>query len=330
MTALADRPTLRPAGALTPERRVLVALAACVAAAAAFALINAPADLAFLLEFRGRKIASMLLVGWATGVATVAFQTVTNNRLLTPSILGLDALYAFIQTMLVFTLGVTFTGQVGPHLMFAVNVALMLLATMGLTAMLFGKRVRSVYVVVLVGLVIGSILRAFSSLITRILDPTSYLVLQGNLFASFNAVNPELIGIAAVVVALVSGWLWHQRATLDVVSLGRDAAVNLGVDHARFVRRVLLAATLLVCVSTALVGPITFLGLIVAAIAYQLAGTGRHAVVMPLAGLLGGGVLVGGQAILEQVFDLGTVLSVIIEFAGGIAFIALILRKARA
>ena len=313
---------------LLPERRVLVAASLVAAAAVAFMVLNLSGNLGFILELRGRKVASMLLVGWATGVATVAFQTVTNNRLLTPSIMGLDALYAFIQSLMVLVLGVTLVAQIGSYTMFAVNVVLMLAVASALTGVLFGRNSRSVYVVVLAGLVLGAVLRSLSSLVARVLDPSSFQVLQDNLFASFTTVNPELIWLGAVIVAAASYWLWTQRATLDVLTLGRDAAISLGVDYSRVVRRVLLVATLLVSVSTALVGPITFLGLIVAAIAYQISGTGRHAIVMPMAGLLGMGVLVGGQTLLEQLLNQATVLAVVIEFVGGIAFIWLVMRKA--
>lgn len=85
----------------------------------------------------------------------------------------------------------------------------------------------------------------------------------------------------------------------------------------------------MVCVSTALVGPITFLGLIVAAVAYEIAGNGRHAYTMPMAGLLGVIVLVAGQTVLENLLGWNTVLSVVIEFVGGIAFIMLVIRSAK-
>ncbi|NHB85495.1 iron chelate uptake ABC transporter family permease subunit [Tessaracoccus sp. HDW20] len=245
-------PVRRP---LAPATRLWIGLAVCVLACVAFMSINVVGPPEFILAFRGRKVLAMVLVGWATGVATVAFQTVTNNRLLTPSILGLDALYAFIQTMLVFLLGVSFVGTIGPYAMFTISLTLMLASAMALTGLLFGRKGRSVYLVVLAGLVLGSILRSLSSLISRVLDPVSYLVLQGNLFASFNAVNPELIGVGAIVVAAASWWLWRQRHTLDVLTLGRESAISLGVDYQRTVRAVLLVSTLLVCVSTALVGP---------------------------------------------------------------------------
>lgn len=312
---------------LTPNRRLLIVLAVALIAIAAYMLINVTGNLEFVFSLRTKKVAAMALVGWSAGVATVAFQTVTNNRLLTPAILGLDALYVFIQTMLILVLGITFTTQLGVYPMFALNTALMMAGSVALTALLFGRRGRSVYLLVLAGLVMGSVLRSLSSLITRVLDPTSYLVLQNNLFASFSTVNPELLWGSTALVAVASVWLWMQRGTLDVLTLGRESAVSLGVDYPKVVRRVILVATLLICVSTALVGPITFLGLIVAAIAYQIAGSGKHAYTLPMAGALGLVTLVGGQAILEHLFDLSTVLSVIIEFVGGIAFIWLVIRK---
>lgn len=313
--------------ALPAPRRVAAVGALCLAAALAFLLINAGGNLAFVMELRSRKMMGMIVVGWATGIATVAFQTVTHNRLLTPSIMGLDSMYVFIQSLLAITLGVTFIGQVGVYPMFALNIALMMLAMMGLIAILFRGKRRSVYVLVLTGLVLGTVLRSASSLIQRMLDPTSFLVLQGNLFASFQTVNPELLWVSALVVAAGSVWLFRLIPELDVITLGREAAVSLGVKYDSVVRQCLLIGTLLVCVSTALVGPITFLGLIVAALAHQIGGTGRHAVVLPMAGLLGVLLLVGGQAILEQLFGLNTVLSVIIEFVGGIVFIWLVVRK---
>lgn len=314
--------------AWSPGLRLAVLGGLALAAILAFLLIDTAGNWDFALAFRGRKVAAMVLVGWATAVSTVVFQTVTNNRILTPSIMGFDAAYAFIQTALVFVLGVTAAGTLGPYGMFGINLALMVAFAAALFGWLF-RRGRSLYLMVLVGIVLGTLLRGLSSLLTRVMDPTSFLVVQGNLFASFNAVHPELLGIAALIIAAASAWLWTRRRALDVLLLGRDAAIGLGINHRREVLGVLGVATVLVATSTALVGPITFLGLIVANLAYLMAGTHRHAIVLPFAALLGVVALVGGQAILEHVFGLSTVLSVIIEFVGGIAFIAIVLRGAK-
>ncbi|MGD7732803.1 iron chelate uptake ABC transporter family permease subunit [Propionibacteriaceae bacterium G57] len=321
-----------PGTTLAPTRRRLspamrVALLGSMAALAVFAFlaIGSGGDLLFTLEFRGRKLAGMVLVGWATGVATVAFQTVTGNRILTPSVMGLDALYAFVQTFLLFQLGATITATLGPVPMFGINLGVM----MGfgvLLSLLLANRRTNVHLLVLIGIVLGTLLRSLQSLLTRMMDPTSFTQLQTYLFASFNTVHPELLWVAAVLIAGGSGWLWWRRHELDVMMLGPDAAQGLGVNPRRMITEVLLVSVLLVSASTALVGPITFLGLIVANVAYLVAGSGRHTWTMPVAGLLAIVMLVGGQAILEQVFGLSTVLSVIIEFGGGLVFIWLVIK----
>lgn len=327
MTALLTAP-LRTRK-VTPAARVGILVGAIALFAAAYLFIGVGSNLAFAMQLRLPKVLSMLMVGWATGLATVAFQTVTHNKLLTPSIMGLDSLYVFIQTMLILVLGTTFVTEVGAVPLFALNTGLIMAATMGLVALLFGRRGRSVHILVLAGLVLGTVLRSASTLLQRVMDPTAYLVLQGSMFASFTLVDPWLMWTCAGVIVVLSVWLIRQSATLDVVMLGQDQAISLGVDHARFVRQIMLAAVALVAVSTALVGPITFLGLIVAAIAYILAGTGKHHIVLPMAGALGAFTLVAGQTILEHGLGMGTVLSVIIEFVGGIVFIVLVVRSSK-
>jgi iron complex transport system permease protein len=132
-----------------------------------------------------------------------------------------------------------------------------------------------------------------------------------------------------VLVVLVTAGVWRLLPRLDVVALGRDTAVGLGVDHRRAVNRALLAVAVLVAVATALVGPITFLGLLVANLARQLLRTHRHAWVLAGAALLGLLALVGGQLVLEQVFGFNSSLSVVVNFVGGIVFIALLIREPR-
>ena len=83
----------------------------------------------------------------------------------------------------------------------------------------------------------------------------------------------------------------------------------------------------MVAASTALVGPILFFGLIVANLAYSYAGTFRHVWTLPTAALIGVLCLLGGQMVLEQLFSFGASLSMVIEFAGGLFFLYLVLRK---
>jgi len=167
-------------------------------------------------------------------------------------------------------------------------------------------------------------------MVQRMLDPNEFAVVQDMMFASFNKVDTDLLAVAAAAVAgsgIVCLRLVHA---LDVLALGRDLSVNLGVDHRRLVTALFAVVAILVSVSTALVGPITFFGLLVASLAYQVAGSDRHRETLPAAILIAIVALVGGQTVLERVFGLDTALSVIVDFAGGLAFLVLLLRSARA
>lgn len=312
-----------------PGVRLALLGAGAVAAVAAYYLIGSGGNLDFVLAYRTRKAVALVLVGWAIAVSTVLFHTITTNRILTPSIMGFDSLYVLVQTAGVFFLGVVSVNALGPVAQFAINTGVMLVASVGLFTWLLGRVGNAVHLLVLIGIVAGTLLRSLSAVLQRMLEPNAFLVLQNRLFASFTAVPPSLLAVSAVLIVAVTVVVWRQRYALDVLALGRDVATGLGVSHRRAVLGVLVAVSVLVSVSTALVGPITFFGLLVANLAYLLVGSHRHAHTLIGAGALAVITLVGGQAVLEHVFDQGTVLSVIIEFVGGIAFIVLLLRRPR-
>jgi iron complex transport system permease protein len=165
-----------------------------------------------------------------------------------------------------------------------------------------------------------------------VIDPNEFVVLQDRLFASFNSVAPDLLVIAAVLIGLVSLVLWRMRDRLDVLLLGRDVAINLGLNHRREVALVLVLVSLQVSVATALVGPlnafepVSFFGLLVANLTYLLVPGFRHRHVLPAAALVGIIILLGGQLVLERILGLEAVVGIVIEFAGGLLFIVLLLR----
>ncbi len=303
--------------------------AIAVAVATAFMTIGANGQWDFVLSFRGSKLAAMALVGYAIAVSTVLFQTITANRILTPAIMGLDSLFILIQTSLVFALGTSRVALIAPQAMFLVHCAAMIGFSWLLYRTLFSGRLQSLHLVMLVGLVLGVLFRSLATLMQRIMAPNEFIVLQDRLFANFNAVNTDVLLISAVAVAAATMLGWRSLRTFDVLALGRDAAISLGVDYKSTVTLVLIIVSVLVSVSTALVGPVTFFGLLVASLAYRIAGSSKHIHVLPIAVLIAIIALIGGQLVLERVFALNTALSIIIEFSGGIAFIILTLRSAR-
>ncbi|MCA0203570.1 MAG: iron chelate uptake ABC transporter family permease subunit [Proteobacteria bacterium] len=307
------------------HRMALLALLALLAAAA-FLLLNARGSWDFLLPFRGRKLAALAVVAVAIALSTVVFQTVTQNRILTPAIMGFDALYVLIQTGLVFGLGAGRVSALDARLVFGLELGAMVVFALLLFRWMFGPAARNLHLLMLVGIVLGTLFRSIAGFLQRIIDPDSFTVLQDRLFASFNAVDPGLLTLSALIVAGLALILWRLVPELDVLALGREAAVGLGVPQERLVLGLLVIVTLLVALSTALVGPVTFLGLLVANLAYLLLPTGRHAVLLPAAALIALITLIGGQALLERVLHYDTALAVVVEFAGGLVFILLVIR----
>ena len=111
--------------------RIVIGFLLCLAllAITAFMTVNLRGNIAFALELRGIRLAALVTVAIAIALSTVTFQTITGNRILTPSIMGLDALYQFGQAALVFTLGGLGYVSLSPHLKFGMEAsALMLLA----------------------------------------------------------------------------------------------------------------------------------------------------------------------------------------------------------
>lgn len=309
-----------------PVRVCLILAAAALGVIVLFMTLNAKGRWDFVLSFRGTKVVAMVLVAYAIAVSTVLFQTVSQNRILTPSIMGFDTLYVLIQTVLVFTLGSAHVEALDPRLLFAGEVVAMVAFSSLLYRWLFSGTSRSLHLLVLVGIVFGVLFRSLSGFMQRIIDPNEFVLLQDRLFANFNTVDGSLLAVSAAAIVMVSVIGWRLMHVYDVLALGRETAISLGVDHNRVVTVILVLVAVLVAVSTALVGPVTFFGLLVANLAYPLARTHKHRIVLPVAVLLAVICLIGGQLILERIFAFDTALSIIIEFLGGIVFLALLIR----
>ncbi len=298
-----------------------------VVLAGLYLLTDVPGSLAYALKIRGLTLAAMLVVATAVGVSTVVFHTITQNRILTPSIMGFDAFYLLISTVIVFTAGATSFLRFDPLVLWGIQVAVMVAFSVVLFTWLFGGKRRSIHLMLLVGIVLGTLFRSFTEWMQRMLDPVAFQVLSDAGFASLTRPDRTLLALTAVLVALACAALIPLLPTLDVLTLGEPAAIGLGVSHRRTVMLLFTMVSVMVAASTALVGPILFFGLIVANLAYSYAGTFRHRFTVPTAALLAVICLLGGQLVLERVFAFTATLSTVIEFAGGMFFLTLVLRK---
>lgn len=276
------------------------------------------------------RVAAMVLTGVAISYATIVFQTITRNRILTPSVMGIDSMYEVVQTLIFFFAGSTSAWVVNKYLNFGAAIAAMVIFALLLYRFLFRADKHPVYLLLLIGMVIGTLLGSLVTFLQVLIDPVEYLSLQTRLFATFISVKKELLFIAFCILLAAFIYGYRIMGKLDVMSLGRENAINLGINYDRMVLNVLILSSVLIATSTALVGPITFFGLIVANLSYQFFATYRHSVLILGASLISIIALVGGQFLVEHVFELRTTLSVIINFVGGIYFIYLLLKESRA
>ncbi|WP_427834749.1 iron chelate uptake ABC transporter family permease subunit [Actinobacillus pleuropneumoniae] len=291
-----------------------------------FMAYNANGNWDFVLPFRGKKLVLLLTIAYTIGVSTLLFQTLTNNPILTPSILGFDSLYLLIQTALVFTLGGVGFTQLDLISKFGIETSLMLFGSLLLFRTL-NKNNTDLARMILVGVIFGVLFRSLNNLLQRMIDPEEFAVVQSTSFASFNTANPTLLWISVSITILSACWIWHHRHKLDILLLGKDRAIGLGLNYSQFTRQLLVCCALLVAVSTALVGPILFLGLLVCALVNAISPVIAHSVRIPMTVIISSITLVLGQAVFEQLLKMQGVLSVVIEFAGGIVFIYLILKQ---
>jgi len=306
---------------------ILSVLAAAFCALYLFQDLNGSFD--YALPRRSIKVIAMALTGVAIAYSTVIFQTITHNRILTPSIMGLDSLYLLLQTVVIFFLGSDHITIVNRHVNFILSVSTMIVFALILYRFLFKRGGQPIYFLLLVGIIVGTFFGSISTFLQVLIDPNEFLRVQDKMFASFNNVSGELVWWALGIVILTFVVGWKSFNDLDVLSLGRDTAINLGVSYDRVVKLMLVISAVLISVSTALVGPITFFGLIVANLAYQFFKTYKHSVLIAGASVMSIIALVGGQWVVERIFTFSTTLSVIINFVGGVYFIYLLLKESR-
>lgn len=306
-----------------PDRRLVILGAMALIAILAFLTIGLRGNVTFVLQLRGLKLLALLQVAISIAVSTVLFQTVTANRILTPSIMGLDALYLFGQTALVFLLGGLGYATLDGGVKFGIEVLLMIALAMILLRPLLKARM-DMNLMLLMGVTLGLLFRSLSALLSRLIDPNAFAIVQSASFANFNTLRADLTILGTIVTLIAAALCWRARHVLDIIGLGRETAIGLGVDWTRAAAGLLLLVSVLVAVSTALVGPVAFFGLLVAALAERLMRTQRHSLLLPAAALVAVIVLVGGQTLLQHGLGGASTLGVVIEFVGGLVFLLLL------
>ncbi len=279
----------------------------------------------YALKSRFLQIAAIIIVAICIAVSTVIFQTLCNNKILTPAIIGLDSLYMLLQSALIFSFGAANLSVYKNDINFLITLVCMVVFSLGLYKILFSSD-RSIYLIMLLGLVFGTLFSTLSSFFEVLIDPDEFMVIQGRMFASFDNIAFDVLILAYIISFLSFIWIFRYMKFLDPLNLGKDLAINLGINYQTISKQLMIIIAILTSISTALVGPITFLGLLVVNITYELFKTAKHSILLSACILISILALLGGVFFVSRVFDYNATISVVINFLGGIYFIYLVLK----
>ncbi|MBQ2425313.1 MAG: iron chelate uptake ABC transporter family permease subunit [Lachnospiraceae bacterium] len=311
--------------------RLLMLVILVLAAVVTYLLIHAhpekPKLFRYILGLRIPTLICMMIASVSIGASTMIFQSIVHNRIVTPALLGMNAIYSFLHTAAVFVLGTGSSLYLNANLAFAVD-----LVTMGTVATviywyLFRVTGHNILYIMLIGTVLSSFFGSVQSAMIRVMDPNEYDALLTTLVADFNNVNGEIIVFAIASLVVIAVLLRKELGLLDVITLGRHQAINLGVDYDRVIRKLLFGVVLCMAVATATIGPVSFLGLIVANLSRQILKTYKHTYLIAGASLIGMLALIGGQLIAQHIFHFTVPVSTFVTIAGGVYFLYLLLMK---
>ena len=297
----------------------------------AYLLINAyphnPKLFQYVLSRRIPTLMVMLIAAISIGSASLIFQSIINNRIVTPCLLGMNSMYTLVHTAVVFVVGSGSVIATNANLSFAIDLIVMSVVATFVYSYMFQKTGNNVLYVMLIGTVLSSFLGSIQSTMIRVMDPNEYDALLTTLVADFNNVNTEVIVFSVVLLAGLAVFLRKDLKLLDVITLGKAQAINLGVDYNRTIRRLLLGVVFCIAVATAMVGPISFLGLIIANLARQLLKTHKHSLLITGSALMGMIAMIAGQLVSQHIFSYAVPVSTFITIGGGIYFLYLLLFK---
>ena len=306
---------------------VILVLAAVVTYLLIHAHPEKPKLFRYILGLRIPTLICMMIASVSIGASTMIFQSIVHNRIVTPALLGMNSIYSFLHTAAVFVLGTGSSLYLNANLAFAAD-----LVTMGTVATviywyLFRVTGHNILYIMLIGTVLSSFFGSVQSAMIRVMDPNEYDALLTTLVADFNNVNGEIIVFAIASLVVIAVLLRKELGLLDVITLGRHQAINLGVDYDRVIRKLLFGVVLCMAVATATIGPVSFLGLIVANLSRQILKTYKHTYLIAGASLIGMLALIGGQLIAQHIFHFTVPVSTFVTIAGGVYFLYLLLMK---
>ncbi|WP_042221167.1 FecCD family ABC transporter permease [Oceanobacillus manasiensis] len=281
-----------------------------------------------LFDFRLPRMVIALLIGAGMAVSGAILQSVTQNELADPGIIGINAGagFAVVLSIYLFQSGSLSASTTSVFLLPAAALIGSAIAATLIYAISWKNGVSPIRLI-LVGIGINA---AFSALIIVFqlkMDPNDFT--RATVWLSGNISGTDWTYVYALLpwILILLPYTFSKANTLNTMNLGDDIAKGLGTKVERERLLLLLAAVALAGSSVAVGGGIAFLGLVTPHLVKKMVGT-RHQAVLPISALMGGLLLlvadtVGRNILSPSEIPVGLVVSVI----GGIYFIYLLIKS---
>ena len=282
----------------------------------------------FILQRRFLKLLVMVIVSCAIPISTISFQTVVQNRFLTPGVLGIESLFVFIQSGLYYFESLVGVKVEQSVIIYTVTIAIQIGLLLLLMNASKGMMLSNFKVLLLLTMAFSMLLRNASTFLQVLMDPNEFDKLQSSLYPSFQKMNaqPMMIGVAIGLFVLLMMVFYRLRHQLDALHLGVDGAKMLGINTKRLSNIVIVVVIIMTSLSTILVGPLQFLGFMIANLTYQLTKEYKHGVLWLFSAVLGLVIVLAAQLIVERIFLLTIPISVFIEGIGGVFYLILLVK----
>ena len=282
----------------------------------------------FILQRRFFKLLVMVIVSCAIPISTISFQTVVQNRFLTPGVLGIESLFVFIQSGLYYFESLVGVKVEQSVIIYSVTIAIQIGLLLLLMNASKGMMLSNFKVLLLLTMAFSMLLRNASTFLQVLMDPNEFDKLQSSLYPSFQKMNaqPMMFGVAIGLFVLLMMVFYRLRHQLDALHLGVDGAKMLGINTKLLSNVVIVIVIIMTSLSTILVGPLQFLGFMIANLTYQLTKEYKHGVLWLFSAVLGLVIVLAAQLIVERIFLLTIPISVFIEGIGGVLYLILLVK----
>jgi len=257
---------------------------------------------------------------------SLSFQTITQSRVLTPSMIGFDSVFVGTQTALVFFFGAQHSLFANPYINYLVTAGVMVVISMLMFGAILRNHRNNIVFLLMFGLVLSGIIGSGTSYLQIIMNESDFFQVAAATSVNVNNMNVSIINMALPIMVIVTGaMLWRHRK-YNVMTLGAQQARGLGLDYERELKWNLVLIAVGMSVATAMIGSLTFLGLLAVNAAREVLRTHRHLPLFICSAMMAVLTLVLGQSLME-LLEGAIPVTAIINLAGCSYIFFLILKE---